>query len=148
LNELLDSFNEQERAAYSAILSEMSATRAKDHHTKMFSALLAKYFDVWDPSNSKPLESFRTRRHSVRKLYSLIFDVQPAEIKKKMIAFTTSLKHLFRVRDKNFCTASDIPQRPAPNPVDYNLLVSFSVDSVADERPLFSNPANRLFKIK
>jgi len=109
----------------------MSATRAKNHHTKMFSALLAKYFHVWHPSNSKPLESFRTRRHSVRKLYSVIFDVQPEEIKKKMIAFTTSLKHLFRVRDKNFCTVSDFPLRPAPNPIDFNLFYGIELNQEA-----------------
>jgi len=77
------------------------------------------------------LESFRTRRHSVRKLYSVIFDVQPEEIKKKMIAFTTSLKHLFRVRDKNFCTASDIPLRPAPNPIDFNLFYGIELNQEA-----------------
>ena len=77
------------------------------------------------------LEPFRTRRHSERKLYSVIFDVQPEEIKKKMIIFTTSLKHLFRVRDKNFCTASDIPLRPAPNPIDFNLFYGIELNQEA-----------------
>lgn len=62
------------------------------------------------------MESMRVPFSSMRKLLSVVYQVDAEKVKGYMTSFSTLLKRLFKVRDLKFTSAQGMPSRPAPNP--------------------------------